>query len=73
MCRRSTLTTGGRLFADVRNDTGTIRLGEESQLEDSQPDSWKKGQTLMSLCQFGDFDEAEGLFRYTRVPENKKE
>jgi hypothetical protein len=76
MCRGSTLTADGRLFASVRNEggfIGTIDLGEDldrSQLEDSQPDSWKKGQTLLSLCQFGEFDEAERLLRDEGVDPN---
>jgi hypothetical protein len=61
MCRGSTLTTDGRVFANfVRGEggfTGAIDLGED-RLEafrrfsaQSQPDSWKKGQTYLSLFQ----------------------
>jgi len=69
MCRGSTLTADGRLIANVRNKggfTGGIDLGEEldrSQYEDSQPDSWKRGQELLGLCQCMEYEEAEGLLR----------
>lgn len=76
MCRGSTLTADGRLFASVRNEGGfssTIDLGadlDNSQFEDSQPESWKKGQALLGLCQFGNFDEAEALLRDEGVDPN---
>jgi ankyrin repeat protein len=69
MCRGSTLTADGRLFASVRNEggiTGAIDLGEDldrSQFEDTQPDSWKRGQALLSLCQCMEYDKAEALLR----------
>lgn len=69
MCRGSTLTADGRLFANVRNEggfSGGIDLGEDldrSQYEDSQPDSWKRGQELLSLCQWKEYEEAEALLR----------
>jgi hypothetical protein len=69
MCRGSTLNADGRLFANVRNEngfTGAIDLGEDldtSQFEDSQPDSWKRGQALLSLCECSEFDDAEALLR----------
>jgi len=43
-----------------------IDLGQDldnSLFEDSQPESWKKGQALLGLCQCSDFDEAEVLLR----------
>jgi hypothetical protein len=46
--------------------TGAIDLGEDldtSQSDDSQPDSWKRGQVLLSLCQSLEYDEAEALLR----------
>jgi ankyrin repeat protein len=69
MCRGNTLTADGRLFASVRNEggiTGAIDLGEDldrSQFEDSQPDSWKRRQALLNLCQCMEYDEAEALLR----------
>jgi len=69
MCRGSTLNADGRLFANVRNEgglAGAIDLGEDldrSQYEDSQPDSWKRGQELLGLCQCMEYEEAEALLR----------
>lgn len=76
MCRGYTLSADGRLLASVRNEggfTGEIGLGEDldnSQYEDSQPESWKKGQALLGLCQCGDYDEAEVLLRDEGIDPN---
>jgi len=69
ICRDSTLNANGDLIVDVRNEggfTGGFDLGrdlDESKWRESQPESWKKGQALLSLCQFGEFEEAEDLLR----------
>jgi ankyrin repeat protein len=76
MCRGSTLTADGRLFANIRNEggfSGAIDLGDDldkSQFEDSQPESWKKGQALLGLCQCQEYDEAEALLRDEGVDPN---
>ena len=76
MCRGNTLNADGRLFANVRTENGfvgAIDLGEDldrSQFEDSQPESWKKGQALLGLCQCSEFEEAEKLMRDEGVDPN---
>ncbi|KAG6900505.1 hypothetical protein C0993_009458 [Termitomyces sp. T159_Od127] len=69
MCRQSTLNEDGLLIVDVRNEggfSGAVDLGdifERDRWEEQQPEEWKKGQALLSLCQMGDFEEAEELLR----------
>jgi ankyrin repeat protein len=69
MCCGSTLTADRRLFANVQTEggfTGAIDFGRDldtSQYEDSQPDSWKRGQELLGLCQCSEYEEAEALLR----------
>jgi hypothetical protein len=53
----------------VRNEggfTGGFDLGrdlDESKWREVQPESWKKGQALLSLFQFGEFEEAEEMLK----------
>jgi len=76
MCRGHTLNADGRLFASVRTENGfvgAIDLGDDldrSQFEDSQPESWKKGQALLGLCQCSEYEEAEKLLRDEGVDPN---
>ncbi|KAG6813224.1 hypothetical protein H0H92_013111 [Tricholoma furcatifolium] len=67
ICRQSTLDSNGRLIVDVMNEggfSGGIDLGDildRDRWEEEQPEDWKKGQALLSLCQVGDFEGAEEL------------
>jgi hypothetical protein len=69
LCRGNTLNTRGELIVDVVNEggfTGGINLGDEfdrNRWEEEQPEEWKKGQLLLNLCQFGEFEDAEELLR----------
>ncbi|KAG5645526.1 hypothetical protein DXG03_005801 [Asterophora parasitica] len=69
LCRRNTLDASGRLIADVVNEggfSGAVDLGDifdRDRWEDEQPEEWKKAQALLSLCQFGEYEDAEELLR----------
>ncbi|KAG5342054.1 hypothetical protein C0989_005734 [Termitomyces sp. Mn162] len=69
MCRQSTLNENGLLIVEIVNEggfSGGVDLGEifdRDRWEEQQPEEWKKGQALLSLCQMGDFEEAEELLR----------
>ncbi|KAG6889973.1 hypothetical protein C0995_012933 [Termitomyces sp. Mi166 len=69
MCRQSTLNEKGLLIADIVNEggfSGAVDLGEifdQDRWEEQQPEEWRKGQALLSLCQSGDLEEAEELLK----------
>lgn len=69
LCGGSTLNSNGDLIVDVVNEggfSGGIDLGDafdRDRWEEEQPEEWKKGQALLSLCQFGEFEDAEELLR----------
>ncbi|KAG5653384.1 hypothetical protein H0H81_000771 [Sphagnurus paluster] len=76
LCRQNTLNSEGRLIVDVVNEggfSGGIDIGDifdRDRWEEAQPEEWKKGQALLSLCQFADFEEAEELLRDEGVDPN---
>lgn len=46
--------------------TGGLDLAaalDEERWEEAQPDAWRKGQALLGLCQFGDYEAAEELLK----------
>ena len=69
MCRQSTLDENGLLVVDIVNEggfSGAVDLGEifdRDRWEEQQPEEWRKGQLLLSLCEMGDLEEAEELLR----------
>ncbi|KZP28077.1 hypothetical protein FIBSPDRAFT_274259 [Athelia psychrophila] len=69
LCRGPTLDPSGALIVDVTNEggfSGGIDLGaafDQERWDEAQPDAWRKGQALLSLCQFGDYEAAEELLQ----------
>ncbi|KAG6865777.1 hypothetical protein C0991_011974 [Blastosporella zonata] len=69
ICRQSTLNAEGLLFVDVVNEggfSGAVNLGDildQDRWEEAQPEGWKKGQAVLSLCQSMEYEEAEELLR----------
>ncbi|KAF7969969.1 hypothetical protein HWV62_25448 [Athelia sp. TMB] len=69
LCGASPLDPSGALIVDVTNEggfSGGIDLGavfEQERWEEDQPDEWRKGQALLSLCQFMDLEAAEDLLK----------
>jgi hypothetical protein len=76
LCRGNTLNEDGLLVVDIVNEggfTGGFDLGrelDEERWREAQPESWKKGQALLELCQSGEFEEAEKLLRDDHVDPN---
>ncbi|KAG6817918.1 hypothetical protein H0H87_012386 [Tephrocybe sp. NHM501043] len=69
ICRQSTLNAEGLLIVDVVNEggfSGAVNLGEildQDRWEEKQPEEWKRGQALLSFCQFGELEDAERLLK----------
>jgi hypothetical protein len=76
LCRGNTLNEDGLLIVDIVNEggfTGGFDLGrelDEERWRDAQPETWKKEQALLELCQEGEFEEAEKLMRDDHVDPN---
>lgn len=69
LCRENTLNADGRLIVLIVNESGTtgaMDLGEQldrRRWEEAQSEEWKKGQALLSLCQFAEYEDAEEMLR----------
>jgi len=69
LCRASPLNSFGALIVDVTNEggfSGGIDLGaifEQERWEEEQPEEWRKGQAVLSLCQSMDYEAAEDLLK----------
>jgi hypothetical protein len=69
LCRGNTLDNNGQLIVDVVTEggfTGGIDLGQELDLQywhEAQPEEWKMGQALLSLCESDEFEAAEEMLR----------
>lgn len=76
MCRQSTLNKDGLLIVDILNEggfSGAVDLGDifdRDRWEEQQPEEWRKGQALLSLCQMGDLEDAEELLKEDGVDPN---